>query len=144
MNRFRTRSIKVAAVLATAAGAVIGGVAHTSAGAPSQWLFATDGCYYLSDDGGQTATDAACPTGNGSINLYVADSGLWYFSQTVVADGGVVQQSPVQIDLGASVSMITGTAPGPVISQPLIADAQTILFDASMQVNIVEASEQGS
>ena len=59
-------------MLATAAGAVIGGVAHTSAGAPSQWLFATDGCYYLSDDGGQTATDAACPTGNGSINLYVA------------------------------------------------------------------------
>lgn len=139
MNTFGTRSIKVAAVLATAAGAVIGGVAHTSAEAPSQWLYATDGCYYLSYDGGQTATEAACPTGNGYINVYVADSGQWYFSQTVVADGGVVQQSPVQI--GTSMSLITGTAPGPVISHPPIWDAQTILFDSSMQLNIVEASE---
>lgn len=96
MNTFGTRSVKVAAVLATAAGAIIGGVAHTSAGAPTQWYAANDGCYYLSDDGGQTATTAACPDGNGYINVYAADAGQWYYSLTVVADGGVVQQSPVQ------------------------------------------------
>ncbi len=94
MNKFAAHSLKAAALIAMAGGAVIGGVAHTSAGAPSMWITANDGCYYLTDDGGQTATDAACPRADGSIDVYVAASGQWFYSQTV--GGNVVQQSPVQ------------------------------------------------
>src|SRR6478609_7753273 len=96
MNQFAAHSLKAAAMIAMAGGAVIGGVAHTSAGAPSTWITANDGCYYLTDDGGQTATEAACPRADGSIDVYVAESGQWLYSQTV--GGNVVQQSPEQFD----------------------------------------------
>src|SRR5262245_7337765 len=92
MNKFRTHGLKVALLIAMAGGAVVGGVAHTSAGAPSVWITASDGCYYLTDDGGQTATEAACPRADGSLDVYVAQSGQWVYEQTV--GGNVVQQSP--------------------------------------------------
>ena len=38
MNKFAAHSLKAAAMVAMAGGAVIGGVAHTSAGAPSTWI----------------------------------------------------------------------------------------------------------
>jgi hypothetical protein len=94
MYNFAAHSLKAAAMVAMAGGAVVGGVGHTSAGAPSMWMTANDGCYYLTDDGGQTATEAACPRADGSIDVYVAESGQWLYSQTV--GGNVVQQSPVQ------------------------------------------------
>ena len=100
MNKFAAHSLKAAALIAMAGGAIIGGVAHTSAGAPSTWITANDGCYYLTDDGGQTATEAACPRADGSVDVYVAESGQWLYSQTV--GGNVVQQSPDQVSTPAS------------------------------------------
>ena len=110
MNKFAAHSLKAAALIAMAGGAVIGGVAHTSAGAPSTWITANDGCYYLTDDGGQTATEAACPRADGSIDVYVAESGQWLYSQTV--GGNVVQQSPDQFDPSLTSSWLDSMSTG--------------------------------
>ena len=83
MNTLGTRSLKTLALIATAAGAVIGGVAHTSASSQPVWVPQSNGCYALSDDGGVSGTEMQCPEGNGNIDVYLPVSGQWAYSQTI-------------------------------------------------------------
>src|SRR3954451_7373526 len=83
MNKLGTRSVKLLAIVATAAGAVVCGVGHTSATSQPVWIPQSNGCFVLSYDGGVSGAEMQCSAGNGNIDVYVpATSGQWAYSQT--------------------------------------------------------------